>query len=354
MKLEEPDDEESIGDVIRMMKRVRLSRLGHRPSESMTDVVSPSKPPSKLLYALPPGLADEPPKDVLEEFREWFKNGILKRTHSGKRPPRYSPKHNTLDKPHDLGCMLVEKKSWYYELATSPVWLWDEHIDVAFHYLKKKIRQFPKLKQRKVTTVGTFFSAKVCSLWTIYQATPDKFDWGCCDSIFRIMLGVRVQSGASWFDVNTVLMPIYLGDLKHWALVKLELTNWTIEVYDSLQHEGPHNSKVRVGVEGLSKFIPLLAEKNSLFEFKPRDPPGNYSIPVTIMKYIHQQANGGDCGMFTIKNIECLIEGRDVRYWVIDARMQIFREWLACYLWSHSNRKLDQTYKSDDDGETDF
>ncbi|GMN66379.1 hypothetical protein TIFTF001_035442 [Ficus carica] len=125
----------------------------------MTDVVSPSKPPSKLLYALPPGLTDEPLKDVLEEFRKWFKKGILKRTPS------------------------------------------------------------------------------------------------------RIMLGVRVQSGASWFDVNTVLMPIQLGDLNHWALVKLELTNWTIKVYDSLQYEGPHNSKVRAGMEGLSKFIPLMAEK---------------------------------------------------------------------------------------------
>ncbi|GMN70917.1 hypothetical protein TIFTF001_053323 [Ficus carica] len=168
------------------------------------------------------------------------------------------------------------------------------------------------------------------------------------------MLGVRVQSGASWWDVNTVLMPIHFEGLKHWALVKLDLTNWTIDVYDSLEHEGPHNSKVREGMEGLSKFIPLVAEKNSLFEFKRRDPPGNYPIPVTIMKDIPKQANGGDCGMFTIKYAECLIEGRDVRYWVIDARMKLFREWMACYLWAHAKRKLEQSYKSDEDDETDY
>ncbi|GMN55712.1 hypothetical protein TIFTF001_024830 [Ficus carica] len=263
----------------------------------MTHDGSSLKAPNKLIHALPLGLADEPPKDTLEEFKEWFPKGLLKKTLPSKRPPRYTAKHDTLDKPHDLGCM--------------------QHIDVAFYYLRKKIRQFPELEQRKVTTVDTFFPAKVRSLWTVYQSAPDKFNWGCCDSIFRIMLGVRVQSGASWFDVNTVLMPIHFGDLKHWALVKLELTNWTIE-------------------------------------FKLRDPPGNYPIPVTIMKDIPQQANGGDCGMFTIKYAECLIEGRDVRYWVIDARMQIFREWLACYLWAYSKRKLDQTYKSDEDEETDF
>lgn len=173
-----------------------------------------------------------------------------------------------------------------------PGFLFVQHIDVAFYYLRKKISQYPELEQRKVTTVDTFFPAKVRSLWTVYQAAPDKFDWASCDSVFRIMLGVRVQSGASWFHVNTVLMPIHFNDLKHWALVKLDLTNWTIEVYDSLQHEGPHNSKVRAGMEGLSKFIPLIAEKNSLFEFKPRVPPGNYPIPVTIMKDIPKQANG--------------------------------------------------------------
>ncbi|GMN69302.1 hypothetical protein TIFTF001_038353 [Ficus carica] len=359
-QLEEPASEESIGDMIPKKKRVRLSRLGQRPSSSMPHDGSPSKAPNTLIHALPPGLADEPPKEILEEFREWFPKGLLKKTLTGryilfsKRPPRYSKTHDTLDKPHNLGCMQVEKKSWYYELATSAVWLWDEHIDVAFYYLRNKIRQFPELNQRKVTTVDTIFTAKVRSLWTVYQSAPDKFDWACCDSIFRIMLGVRVQSGASWFDVNTVLMPIHFEGLKHWALVKLDLTNWTIEVYDSLEHEGPHNSKVREGMEGLSKFIPLVAEKNSLFEFKRRDPPGNYPIPVTIMKDIPKQANGGDCGMFTIKYAECLIEGRDVRYWVIDACMQLFREWMACYLWAHAKRKLEQSYKSDEDDETDF
>ncbi|GMN21723.1 hypothetical protein TIFTF001_040096 [Ficus carica] len=347
-QLEEPASEESIEEEGQTIK----------DSSSMPHDGSPSKAPNTLIHALPPGLADEPPKEILEEFRAWFPKGLLKKNLTGryilfsKRPPRYSKTHDTLDKPHDLGCMQVEKKSWYYELATSAVWLWDEHIDVVFYYLRNKIRQFPELNQRKVTTVDTVFTSKVRSLWTVYQSAPDKFDWACCDSIFMIMLGVRVQNGASWWDVNTVLMPIHFEGLKHWALVKLNLTNWTIEVYDSLEHEGPHNSKVREGMEGLSKFIPLVAEQNSLFEFKRRDPPGNYPIPVTIMKDIPKQANGGDCGMFTIKYAECLIEGRDVRYWVIDARMKLFREWMACYLWAHAKRKLEQAYKSDEDDET--
>ncbi|GMN59626.1 hypothetical protein TIFTF001_028718 [Ficus carica] len=295
-KVAEPGNDESSdmvetsGDVIPKKKRVRLSRLGHRPARPMIDVGSPSTAPPKQFNALPRGLDDEPPKETLEEFREWIKKGLLK-----KPPP---------------GIMKVDNKTWYYELATSPVWLWDDHIDVAFYYLRKKIRHFPELEKRKVTTMDTFFSAKVRGMWSVYQSSPNTFDWESCDSLLRLMLGVN--------------------------------------------HKGPHNSKVRGGVNALSKFIPLLAERLSLFEFKPREPPGTYPIPVTIMADIPRQDNEGDCGIFTIKNAECLIEGWDVRYWVIQDRMQIFREWLACYLWGHARGKLEGDYKSDEEVDTDY
>ncbi|GMN38293.1 hypothetical protein TIFTF001_007532 [Ficus carica] len=183
-------------DKILKKKRARLSRLSQWRSGPMTKVGFSSNAPSKLIYALPPGLADESPKEKLEEFREWIKKDI-------------------------------EDDS-------------SRHIDVAFYHLRKKIRQFPELEQRKVTTVDTFFNTKV--EWVVM------------------------------FEVNTLLIPIHLANLKHWTSVKLDLTNWTIEVYESLQHECPHNFKVREGVKYLSKFIPLLDDRLSLFEFKPSEP----------------------------------------------------------------------------------
>ncbi|GMN69304.1 hypothetical protein TIFTF001_038356 [Ficus carica] len=270
--LDEPSNEDSIGALIPKKKRARLSSLRQRPSGRTTDIGSLSKAPTNLIYALPPCLADQPPEQTLEEFMEWIKAGVLKRSPPGKRPPRYSAKHDTLSEPHDLGFML--------------------HIDVAFYYLRKKSRQFTELKQRMVTTVDTFFTSKIRSLWRIYQSSPANFDWGSCKSILKIMTGVQVQSGSSWFDVNTLLIPVHLADLKHWVLVKLELTSWTIEVYDSLQHEGRHNARVREGLECLSVFIPMLAERINLFDVKKREPPGIHPIPVTIMKDIPKQANG--------------------------------------------------------------
>ncbi|GMN66233.1 hypothetical protein TIFTF001_035301 [Ficus carica] len=267
-----PDKEASTSDVVPKKKRARLSRLGQRPTGSRTEVGSPAREPSQSICALPPSLADELSALMQEEFREWINKGALKKTPPGKRPPRYNAKHDPLDKPHDLGIM--------------------EHIDVAFYYLRKKIKQYPNLEQRKVTTVDTFFSSKIAATWPVYQSSPDKFDWGTCETLLKMMLGLSVQSGKMWFDVNTLLIPVNMAVLKHWVLVKLELTDWTMEVYDSLEHEGPHNEKVQEGVEGLSMFIPLFAAQIGLFEFKPREPPGMHPIQVTIMKDIPKQGNG--------------------------------------------------------------
>ncbi|GMN67844.1 hypothetical protein TIFTF001_036910 [Ficus carica] len=135
-------------------------------------------------------------------------------------------------------------------------------------------------------------SAKIGALWRVYKKSPDKYDWGSCDSLMKIIYSVCIRCGLSWFEVNTLLIPMHLEDLKHRVLAKLDLLNWTIEVYDSLHHEGPHNYKVRETLECMSKFIPMLANRISLFEFKPRDPPGIYPIPVTIMQDIPRQKNG--------------------------------------------------------------
>ncbi|GMN62056.1 hypothetical protein TIFTF001_031140 [Ficus carica] len=64
IKVAEPGNDES-GDVIPNKKRARLSRLGQCPARPMTNVRSPSTALTKQPNALPPGLADEPPKETL-------------------------------------------------------------------------------------------------------------------------------------------------------------------------------------------------------------------------------------------------------------------------------------------------
>ncbi|GMN69077.1 hypothetical protein TIFTF001_038127 [Ficus carica] len=169
-------EQENINDQIPKQKRSKHSRLGKKRFGPVIESGSATLAPTKMVKvnALPRGLSDEPHKENLEQFRVWIKKELLKKPPQGKRPA--IAKYETLDKPHDLESMVVENKSWFYELATSPVWLWDEHINIALYYLRKKIMHFPELLQRKV-------------------------------------------------------------------LAKLDLLNWTIAVYDSLNSESPHNEK---------------------------------------------------------------------------------------------------------------
>ena len=85
--------------------------------------------------------------------------------------------------------------------------------------------------------------------------------------------------------------PNHLEDLKHWVLAKLDLLNWIIVVCDSLNFEGLSNDKIQEALEFMSKFIPMLDERISLFEFKSRKPLRTYPIPVTIMQDIPRQEN---------------------------------------------------------------
>ena len=48
------------------------------------EIGSPVPLPSKIIGALPPGLADERPVELLEEFRAWIKLGMLKKTAPGR------------------------------------------------------------------------------------------------------------------------------------------------------------------------------------------------------------------------------------------------------------------------------
>ena len=73
----------------------------------------------------------------------------------------------------------------------------------------------PKLLQRKVTTVDLFFNAKIGALWSVYKKAPDKFNWESCDYLLKIIVSMSIRCGLLWFEVNTVLIPMPLEDLKH-------------------------------------------------------------------------------------------------------------------------------------------
>ena len=50
-----------------------------------------------------------------------------------KRPSHYTAKFEKWQNGYDMGIMRVMNKSWFYELATSNIWLWDDVSNVNFY-----------------------------------------------------------------------------------------------------------------------------------------------------------------------------------------------------------------------------
>ena len=73
-------------------------------------------------------------------------NTDLKYLCFSKRPTRYTAKHDTLDKPHELGVMGVEKKTWFCEMFVTAVWLWDE-VSAVINCFELKSSQCSFLSQ---------------------------------------------------------------------------------------------------------------------------------------------------------------------------------------------------------------
>ncbi|GMN46945.1 hypothetical protein TIFTF001_016119 [Ficus carica] len=72
-EIAEDEDDKEENDEILKQKRSKLSRFGEERSGPVVEIGSPAHAPTKVNYALPRGLSDEPPRKKLEEFKEWIK-----------------------------------------------------------------------------------------------------------------------------------------------------------------------------------------------------------------------------------------------------------------------------------------
>ena len=57
--------------------------------------------------------------------------------------------------------------------------------------------------------VDSYFSTKITAMWPVYVT----FDWGTCDTLLKIMFGMSIPGGMSWFDANAVLIPVVMPRL---------------------------------------------------------------------------------------------------------------------------------------------
>ncbi|EXB94873.1 hypothetical protein L484_022979 [Morus notabilis] len=88
------------------------------------------------ISALPEYISEAPATRTLVVFREWLKNGLLKRVGPRNYPSHYTSRLDKWDVGYNMGIMRVMQKSWFYEFVTMAIWLWDDWgLQHVHHYL---------------------------------------------------------------------------------------------------------------------------------------------------------------------------------------------------------------------------
>lgn len=106
-------------------------------------------------------------------------------------------------------------------------------------------------------------------------------------------------------DVDTLYIAHNISD-RHWVAVEVDLLTKRVKVYDSIFSAFPE-TEVKKSVRPYMKLIPLLLKH--LAPKEQRKKMGECAYNFYRMKQVPQNTQSGDCGVYTLKCIECLALG---------------------------------------------
>lgn len=109
-------------------------------------------------------------------------------------------------------------------------------------------------------------------------------------------------------DIDDIYIPLSIGQ-KHWVALHISIPKRHIVVYDSLPSTIRKADLAKV-LEPYAVMIPYLLNEAALTEEKHLFPKDKFTFDRPTKGVPHQD-NGGDCGVFVLKYIECLSLGYD-------------------------------------------
>ncbi|KAL6563124.1 hypothetical protein OROHE_005711 [Orobanche hederae] len=164
-------------------------------------------------------------------FDEWFKIGF----NSRKRVYKFLGSSDNINPPFSFGDIRISSKMWFYSLLTPNKWINDDHINIAFYYLRKLARHSPKVRV-KVTTVDSWFHVKITNLYKEYiMKCFHKYVLREETDIREYVLGYSMCINTPWAEVDYVLFPINMDKLGHWFLLIFDIRRRALVLYNTLE-----------------------------------------------------------------------------------------------------------------------
>lgn len=109
-----------------------------------------------------------------------------------------------------------------------------------------------------ITTTDDMFDQSLRALYSLFLDSNEqkKEELFSRDSmISEYMLGLSLQAGKPWSEVDDVLMPVNTND--HWIMVRLSVKGKYLRIYDSIRNEG-HDDHVAKELSRYSVLLPYF------------------------------------------------------------------------------------------------
>ncbi|CAN6917629.1 unnamed protein product [Brassica oleracea] len=229
-------------------------------------------------------------KNKLRELAEWLKSCPYYRTALDKKPRK-------------------SRTRWYQILRTSLEWLEDCHIDAWINVLRKRYNANPQnFKSERMCFLDHLFAQQwKFNFKDFKDSKPDQNGLGRrlpggAWNYYAGTIPSFCQSNKVWrTDIDDIYAPVNFAD-SHWIAIWISIPKRHIVVFDSIC-SSISPAELDVVMEPFLYMVPyLLVECASSDELRAQYSlePFIYERPTNI-----PPARAGDCGVYTLKYIEC-------------------------------------------------
>ncbi|CAN6820692.1 unnamed protein product [Brassica oleracea] len=229
-------------------------------------------------------------KNKLRELAEWLKSCPYYRTALDKKPRK-------------------SRTRWYQILRTSLEWLEDCHIDAWINVLRKRYNANPQhFRSERMCFLDHLFAQQWRFNFKDFKdSKPDQNSLGRrlpggAWNYYAGTIPSFCKSNKVWgTDIDDIYAPVNFAD-SHWIAIWISIPKRHIVVFDSIC-SSISPTELDVVMEPFLYMVPyLLVECASSDELRAQYSlePFTYERPTNI-----PPARAGDCGVYTLKYIEC-------------------------------------------------
>ncbi|XP_062075728.1 uncharacterized protein LOC133779841 [Humulus lupulus] len=153
--------------------------------------------------------------------------------------------------------------AWFLQLHTVQTWLWDSHIDVALHMLRRRCHFYHAAFRQDAAIMNTTFPQVCLGRWNHFRETDTKYTWD--DDVLRMLKGDDNQFLISWQNVSEVYFALHVEKTAHWIAIEVSIPTWCINIYDS-NHSVLSPTLMEEAIKPWCLLLPLLLWCSGMFD----------------------------------------------------------------------------------------